>query len=418
LYSREKTSHNERDFILMAQQLVLPTSSDIFEVGFTEQPLLDFIQDPLDLIRVIQTELPKHLASLDLNRDSALKSKDFVRACHASQRAEFFERERGFLDRRGRSLLRHFAEGSEVNPAKVEPYVSLVQAETENSEIFRLATLLWSVPVSRGYGRRMRYLVRDRANEKVIGIFALTDPVFNLKPRDVMIGWNATHRKQRLVNLMDAHIVGAVPPYSSLLGGKVVASLMTSQDVCNDFALKYGNRKGIISNTYKEAQLLFLTVTSALGRSSMYNRLKLQNIMNFEKIGLTTGWGHFHIPQQLFQTMRDLLQLLEDPYAVNNRFGQGPNWRLRVIRKSLTIAGLNDNLLKHGIQREVYATSLVDGWKEYLCGETEVLPIPKRPTAAELGKLAVERWLIPRSQTHSEFEQWTREDTWSLLTKH
>ena len=52
-------------------------------------------------------------------------------------------------------------------------------------DLFRAATLLWSVPVSRGYGRRMRYLVMDESNNKLIGLFALGDPVFNLKSRDV-----------------------------------------------------------------------------------------------------------------------------------------------------------------------------------------------------------------------------------------
>ncbi len=34
----------------------------------------------------------------------------------------------------------------------------------------------------------MRYLVYDRNNDKLIGIFALTDPVFNLRVRDAWIG--------------------------------------------------------------------------------------------------------------------------------------------------------------------------------------------------------------------------------------
>jgi hypothetical protein len=33
-----------------------------------------------------------------------------------------------------------------------------------------------------------------------------------------------------------------------------------------------------------------------MGRSSVYNRLKLSGIMYFKSIGYTGGWGHFHIP--------------------------------------------------------------------------------------------------------------------------
>ncbi len=160
-----------------------------------------------------------------------------------------------------------------LSPEEVDPYISLVKADTEDAALFRLATLLWSVPVSRGYGRRMRFLVRDRANGKLLGLFALTDPVFNLKARDTWIGWTADERRQRLVDAMDAHIVGAVPPYSTLLGGKITAALMSSQEVCDIFASKYNQQTGIISQQCKHAQLLLITVTSALGRSSLYNRL-------------------------------------------------------------------------------------------------------------------------------------------------
>src|SRR5207244_4178621 len=145
----------------------------------------------------------------------------------------------------------HFAEGHEVIPEAVEPQVSLVSSGTEDAALFRLATLLWSVPVSRGYGRRMRFLVRDRANGKLIGLFALADPVFNLKARDSWIGWSTEDRRKRLVNVMDAHVAGAVPPYAQLLGGKVVAALMTSREVCEAFAQKYSASTGIISQEQK-----------------------------------------------------------------------------------------------------------------------------------------------------------------------
>lgn len=135
---------------------------------------------------------------------------------HAAQRAAYREGERKFVEQRGRKLLPHFAEGKDVQPESVEPYISLVAPRSADAKRFRFATLLWSVPVSRGFGRRMRFLARDRANDKLIGIFALTDPMFNLQARDSWIGWNVHDRCERLVHVMDAHVVGAVPPYPAL----------------------------------------------------------------------------------------------------------------------------------------------------------------------------------------------------------
>ena len=94
---------------------------------------------------------------------------------------------------------------------------------TLSGDIFRLAALTWSVPVSNGFGRRLRYLVWDANNGKLLGLIAIGDPVFNLAVRDNLIGWNSHDRSARLVNLMYAYVLGALPPDNALLAGKLVA---------------------------------------------------------------------------------------------------------------------------------------------------------------------------------------------------
>ncbi len=374
--------------------------------------------DIAELCERIRVELLAHLALIgfgsSLDGREQVYTKDLVRVRHAAQRAAFREGEQQFLARYGRALLPQFAEGREVIPDTVEPQISLVLSGTEDAALFRLATLLWSVPVSRGYGRRLRFLVRDRANGKLLGLFALTDPVFNLRARDTWIGWNLDERQQQLVHVMDAHVVGAVPPYSFLLGGKVTAALMASQEVCDAFAAKYNHQSGIISQQYKHAQLLLITVTSALGRSSLYNRLKLPGTIDFVHIGQTTGWGHFHIPQPLFLLMRELLRREGHPYASGHQFGQGPNWRLRVAREALRRVGLDPHMLQHGISREIYGVPLVPNWRECLRGEEEIRAAV-RPSTETIGTLAVNRWLIPRAIRCPNYVHWTREATWEQL---
>lgn len=41
----------------------------------------------------------------------------------------------------------------------------------------------------------MRFLVWDEHHEKLIGIFALGDAVFNLRSRDELIGWTQDRKK-------------------------------------------------------------------------------------------------------------------------------------------------------------------------------------------------------------------------------
>lgn len=166
-------------------------------------------------------------------------TKQKVRDLHSAQRIELLERNRSFIEAYGSELAEHFARGGQVDPAAIDPELVQVEAESPDSRLFRFACLLWSVPVSQGFGRRLRFLVRDRQNGKLIGLFALGDPVFNLSARDSWIGWTHSERVDRLIHVMDAYVVGSLPPYSQLIGAKLVAALMGSQEVKAAYERKY-----------------------------------------------------------------------------------------------------------------------------------------------------------------------------------
>ena len=273
---------------------------------------------------------------------------------------------RRFVSERASSLLRHFASGKDINPARISPVIEKIYAGTWQSDLFRLASLTWSVPVSQGFGRRLRYLVWDEQNEKLIGLIAIGDPVFNLSVRDNLIEWDRNARCERLVNVMDAYVLGALPPYSMLLGGKMVACLVRSRELYDDFAQKYGGTTGVISKKKKKARLLAVTTSSSMGRSSVYNRLKLDGEKYFSSIGYTDGWGHFHIPDNLFGELRSYLREIKHPYADMYRFGDGANWRLRATRAALSALGFRNSLLRHGIRREVFFCSMASNAVELL----------------------------------------------------
>ncbi len=377
----------------------------------------------LSLEARIKRRLRRHLHDLGFTKSpesgqlqpSSAEGKDALRAMHGAQRRDVLREAAGFVKDGAGSLLNYFASGDEIDPRGIVPELQLVEAHTMESELFRLAALTWSVPVSQGYGRRMRFLVWDRSNSKLIGLFALGDPVFNLRVRDAWIGWNVAQRKENLVGVMDAYVLGAVPPYSTLLGGKLVASLVRTREVREIFADRYGDSRGILSNRKKHAALLLVTTSSALGRSSLYNRLALNGVRLFESIGYTSGWGHFHIPNELFDEMRFYLERCGHPYARGHRFGSGPNWRFRTIRATLERIGMNPNLLRHGIGREVFVCRFAANAERVLRGERVHPYCRGLLTVSEIGRLAVERWLAPRAERRPEFRAWRREQILDLL---
>lgn len=336
-------------------------------------------------------------------------NKETVRQLHAVSREERLARDRSFLDRKLSLLVEHMATGSELVPEEITPELIEVKSGTLESDIFRLATHLWSVPVSNGFGRRLRFLVMDKSNGKLIGIFGIGDPVFNLSARDRWVEWTSEDRKKRLSSVMDAFVVGAVPPYSYLIGGKLVAALMTSSEVQKAFERKYSGRSGIISKVEKPAILALLTTTSALGRSSLYNRLTLLNGIRFIKIGTTKGFGHFHLSGDIFEMMREYLEQQEHRYASGHQFGEGPNWRLRVVRAAVEAVGFNgDGVLRHGVEREAYAIPLATNWRDILLGKTNTADYLSL-SASDISTYCLNRWVIPRSIRDNRFRSFDPE---------
>ena len=335
--------------------------------------------------------------------------KQSYRDMHAHQRDSRLDANRAWIADRAGQLIQHFASGADLDVARITPRIEVVRSGTWQSNLFRLASYYWKIPISEGYGRRLRFLVWDDHHGKLIGLFALGDAVFNLRARDEFIGWDHHRRVDAMVNLMDAYALGAVPPYNMLLGGKLIASLVRTQDVVDTFQAKYHESVGVISGQSKHARLVAVTTTSALGRSSLYNRLRIGGQSIFDSIGSTSGWGHFHISDELFEDLRGYLRSVGDSYADSHGYGQGPNYRLRLIRKALTLLGLDPDMARHGLTREVFFCSLASNALQFLRGDHKRVRYDLLPTVQEMGQAAMARWVVPRAERMPEFRLWQSE---------
>jgi hypothetical protein len=166
---------------------------------------------------------------------------------------------------------------------------------------------------------------------------------------------------------MHAYVLGALPPYNYLLGGKLISYILASNEIRELFSRKYKNK---VTNICKRKvnRLACVFTTSLYGKSSQYNRLKFNNKLLYVPIGKTKGNGTLHLTDETFAAMRDLLT--SHGILVTNRFGDGPIWRMRVIRTASELLGLDpDFLLRHSFQRNIYAIPLAHNFREFLKGE-------------------------------------------------
>ena len=100
---------------------------------------------------------------------------------------------------------------------------------------------------------------------------------------------------------MDAYVIGALPPYNHLLGGKLISYILASNEVRQIYSKKYGRAKTIICK--RKANLLAAIFTTSLyGKSSQYNRLKYKNSLLYIPIGSTKGFGTLHLTQETFSS--------------------------------------------------------------------------------------------------------------------
>jgi hypothetical protein len=267
---------------------------------------------------------------------------------------------------------KYFAKKEEIDPKKIELEIELVN-DKKTSEIFKSAMSLWNVPISVGYGRRMRFILWDKTHNKVFGIFGLCDPIIGLKVRDEYIGWDERRREKMLYNIMSAYILGAVYPYNELYGSKMTALSIGSKEVCKLFEEKYKDRESIIKKRVYTSKLVAVDTMAFFGKSLIYEGLK-----EWQFLGYTKGQSYVHL-DELWGEIMELTKSLkiEDSekykleYGANWRFKAGHSWKFKIWRIISSSLGIPKEYLFTGITKGYYFRPLIENWREFLKGETD-----------------------------------------------
>lgn len=347
------------------------------------------------------------LESLGPNNKRHL-TKPAVRLLHEQAVLTRRNKARRHLGKLEDELLGYIANGSEVEPTSISPQLVRVQPRSQEERLFRYARLHWSIPVSSGYGRRLRYLVMDGSNGKLIGLLGLGDPVFAIRPRDRYIGWTTQQRRLRLKHVMDAFVLGAVPPYNCLLCGKLIALIATSNEVRKDFRSRYAGTHGLISDNSFSGDLALITTTSALGRSSIYNRLTLDRSLAFVSVGVTAGSGDFHFSNDVYDAILAFARHHCRPSSKASAWGTGWRNRREVVRSVLAALGMSRELLFHGLERELFVAPLAENSLSFLRGDANELDYFDRPLNSIFDWFR-DRWLLKRAARVDCYSDFNRE---------
>ncbi|ADQ06075.1 conserved hypothetical protein [Caldicellulosiruptor hydrothermalis 108] len=345
--------------------------------------------------------------------------KESMRKLHKLPRCEEIKKHRDFLFSEGQKIINmFFADGWEVEPEKIDPVLIPVENDAQNS-IFKTARFTWSLPYTEGYGRRLKFLVFDNFNGKLIGILGLQSPVLGLKARNEYLGLSKGPEKLKVLNrTMDIYTLGALPPYNFLLGGKLMVLAAVSNEIREVYRKKYEGKTTEIEGNNIDGDLVMLTTTSAYGRSSIYNRVKYKDNLICIPVGYTEGQGTLFLTGSLCEKAREYLQ--SKGVKVKSGYGNGPNYKFRLAKalaRQLKLEGIEVELVTHGVQREVYVFPLIKNLQEYVKAPDTTEPEYFDYPFSDLASYWKERYCLPRSKRDTEWKAWRKEQVWQDIAK-
>lgn len=345
------------------------------------------------------------------------QDKEVLRQLHEKARIELLMKHRKFITTKGEKIIeKYFANGSDINPEEISPILIPVRTK-EQWDIFRTARFTWSLPYTFGYGRRLCFLIMDQSNNKLMGVLGCQSPTLGLSLRNNWLGLKGKNKVYKLNKTLDIYTLGAVPPYNILLAGKLVAMSAVSNEVREFYEEKYADKTTEMEGNIISPDLVLLSTTSAFGKSSIYNRVKYKDKLLCFSLGYTKGIGTFKYTDEICSLMKQYLELIN--VEVKGGYGNGPNYKFRLINTAIRYIGEEINLKKyfkvknveslvrHSVQREVYVFPLAKNVKEYLNGINEE-PEYYNYSFEDLANYWKDRYLKRRAQTNDKWRTWDK----------
>ena len=331
--------------------------------------------------------------------------KETLRKVHEQKRKEQLRLHKKFLLENLDEVKKFSINGKDIQPDKIKLKLIEVRPNSFESKLFFWWNLVWwSLPYDKPIGRQMRFILWDKHYNAPFGLIGLQSPPFASSVRDNYLGLNNGSREYWINQSMYGQRIGALPPYNELLGGKMVALSLVSNEIRKAYEKKYRDKKTLLRNRKIPNRLLFITTTSAYGKSSVYERIKYKGEKVSIFLGFTSGAGTFHLPQELYEEL--LLFLKQEGIDTKRGYGTGPSRKLKLVDlgfKKLGLKNLMGSYVFHNIRRGYYLFSHIKNLHNVI--QKNKRPLWYNRPFNELFAFWLERWCIPRSERKKEWKE-------------
>lgn len=250
---------------------------------------------------------------------------------------------------------------SEIN--NLVPIIELVESDYDDMEWFNLRVFSHSMSFEQNPGRFLKFIVKDKNTNKYLGIISLSSDVTSISSRDKYIGWTDVHKFDdgKLRNTSIATCIMSTQPFGfNFLGGKLIASLISTKHVRNIWKEKYNDI------------LIGVTTTSLYGQGSMYN-----GIPYWKSLGESAG-------KVLIKPDDDMYNIWHKWYKENkpteydrittkttDSAGPVTGIKQRILYAIFKELNIKPTEFVHGYKRGVYFMPFYTNFKEYLTSKID-----------------------------------------------
>ena len=247
----------------------------------------------------------------------------------------------------------------------LEPYVEATeQGNTEQNEMWTLVRrLIHTMEFTANPGRNLKFYVKDKVTGKILGIICMGSDVTSLGARDKFIGWSKDNKfkdgKLKYTSI-GTTICCAQPLGFNFLGGKLVASLVTSSVVRDAWKKTYGQT------------LVGASTTSLYGIHSMYNGIPL-----WKTLGESTGKVALKPDDETYDVWHQWLkenqseEYLKQTTQKEGVAGPPTGVKQKTINMIFKAVGVKPSTYMHGFKRGIFYADIYENGKEFLRGEIE-----------------------------------------------
>jgi hypothetical protein len=193
----------------------------------------------------------------------------------------------------------------------------------------------------------MRALIYDvgQCEPALLGAMLLSSSPYTLRDRDSYLGWLGAEKERikqsGLRRILDLALCMPLPPYSYLLGGKLVAALAFTEVVRSEFR-----------NRYRD-ELLCLVTTSVTGlHCPLFNRIAVRTGGLYRRIGQTSGYSTTAVSSRTLRAARRFLPSYQSPPEGEFSVSVRP---IHILRTALRRCGISrDTVLRTSNPKGIY----------------------------------------------------------------